>query len=435
LNQEELISTLSKALSRIAEYLPRQELVVRLYPTSHIKHGVALLYAYVMKFLIRALNWYQEGPLMHIIHSITRPVAIRYKDLLGDIEECSRQVDQWATAAAQAELRDIHISQAGLQKSTRELYALTQGNTACLADVMKILLPIAPQLTQILSNQALQSSALLDTNQRVFDLQIAQMLDFAAKSPTVEPEICLSFGIFMRNRRRLLQGVPNELWQSSKLLNWTKPGSCSIVLVKGSFASRFKARDFGVTIVEALRAASKHVLFILQDPQGDRKSQTTVTDLIKSLVFQAMRINEDFQTTKACTVTCARVRSATTESDWMDILLAVLSGLPIVYIIFDVETISHHQEALDKDFAWPVAFVSLFQNLASRGSKTAIKVLFISYGHAKYTQMPTGVRPRDVTVMIDAERHQDLRTKKQLVNRARARKDCLIPTRFLLIAK
>ena len=148
-----------------------------------------------------------------------------------------------------------------------------------------------------------------------------------------------------------------------------------------------------------------------------------------------MRINEDFQTTKACTVTCARVRSATTESDWMNILLSVLSGLPTVYVIFDVETVSHHQEALEKNFAWPIAFVSLFQKLASRGSKTAIKVLFISYGHAKYTQMPASVRQRDITVMIDAERQQDLRTKRQLVYRARERKDHLIPTKFLLNAK
>jgi hypothetical protein len=382
-----------------------------------------------MKFLIRALKWYQEGTLMHMIHSVTRPVAIRYKDLLDDIEEHSRRVDRWAAAAAQAELRDIHGSQADLQKDTQDLYALTQGNAAQLVDVMKILLPIAPRLTQILSNQALQSSALLDTNQRLFDLQIAQMLEFATKSPTIDPEANLAFGTFMRNRRRLLHNVPNEVWHSPKFQNWSECCSSSVVLVKGSFASRFIARDFGVTVVEALRASSKYVLFILQDQQRERKSQTTAVDLIKSLVFQAIRINENFRTTKACTVTCARVGSATTESDWMDILLALLSGLPVVYIVFDVESLSQHLPVRENDFSWPLAFFSLFQKLASRGCTTVVKVLLISYGNAKYIQMPADIRPQDVTVMVNATKKQDLHAKKHLAFHGRTRRAELFLTR------
>jgi hypothetical protein len=103
-----VIATLAKAMSRIADLLPRIELQSIIYPTDRMRAAVADLFAYLLQFLIRAQDWYKEGRLRHFIHSITRPVELRYNDLLQQIADSSRLVDQISNSGQQAELRDVH---------------------------------------------------------------------------------------------------------------------------------------------------------------------------------------------------------------------------------------------------------------------------------------------------------------------------------------
>jgi len=357
-----------------------------------------------MRVLIRALQWYQESPLMHALHSITRPVAIRYKDLLEEIDDCSRQVDLWAITAGQAELRDVHSSQSSILSCAHDLHTLSLRHSEQLVEITKLLLPVAPQLMDIVNTQALHSSALLDTNQRVFDLQIAQMLEHAAGGVTIDPELNLRFSLFMRNARRSQKNHPEGFWFSPKLKRWNDEKRSSVVLVRGSFATRFKAMDFSVAVVEALRSASAQVLWVLPERHSEHDTQIHAVDLIKSLALQAMRINKDFQTSKACALTCARVQGAASETDWLDILFELLSGLSNVYIVFDVESLRHDDLMTEEEFSWPLAFMSFFSKIASRGSNAVIKVLIISYGHARYTKMPNELRPQDITVIINPPR-------------------------------
>jgi hypothetical protein len=109
LNHEKTVKLLAKSLAQIAECLPHVQLASRLYPTPQMTKAVEELYSYILKFLMRAYDWYNEGKIRHIIHSITQPPELRYKDLLEDIRASSRSIDQVAVAASQAELREMHI--------------------------------------------------------------------------------------------------------------------------------------------------------------------------------------------------------------------------------------------------------------------------------------------------------------------------------------
>ena len=51
-----------------------------------MKRLVATVYANILKFLIAALEWYDEGKIAYAIHAITRPAALRYDDVLQEIE-------------------------------------------------------------------------------------------------------------------------------------------------------------------------------------------------------------------------------------------------------------------------------------------------------------------------------------------------------------
>ena len=104
-----MTKSLAKGLCLVADSLPRVEFLTLLYPTRRMKQAVANLYAYIIRFLIRAQAWYQESKLLHALHAFTRPAELRYADLIEEIEACTRTVCSLASAGAQAEQRDMHL--------------------------------------------------------------------------------------------------------------------------------------------------------------------------------------------------------------------------------------------------------------------------------------------------------------------------------------
>jgi hypothetical protein len=108
INHEKTISKLAEALSNIADNLPRVELAVNLYPTERMQTAVAELSAYILRFLVRAHDWYQEGPWKHVIHSITQPSELRYDDILELIARSSAVIQGLAMSGQQVEFRYMH---------------------------------------------------------------------------------------------------------------------------------------------------------------------------------------------------------------------------------------------------------------------------------------------------------------------------------------
>ena len=124
-----MTKSLAKGLCHVADSLPRVEFLTLLYPTRRMKQAVADLYAYILRFLIRAQGWYQESKLLHALHSFTRPAELRYADLVEEIEACTRTVDGLASTGAQAEQRDMHLKlqalidrQGAFEVLLREMY-------------------------------------------------------------------------------------------------------------------------------------------------------------------------------------------------------------------------------------------------------------------------------------------------------------------------
>ena len=70
--------------------------------------SVAHLYAHIMRFVQRAITWYSRGKLRRCWDVIARPWALRFKEERQEVERLSRQMDDLASAASKAELRDTH---------------------------------------------------------------------------------------------------------------------------------------------------------------------------------------------------------------------------------------------------------------------------------------------------------------------------------------
>ena len=109
LNHEELLTEIAKAVSKIANILPRADLCSNLYPTQRMRVAVAQLYAKVMYFVQDAVKWYKKGKLAHSLSAVFKPYSLGFKAIVEEISEASRRVDQEASAASKAEIRELHI--------------------------------------------------------------------------------------------------------------------------------------------------------------------------------------------------------------------------------------------------------------------------------------------------------------------------------------
>ncbi|RTE76948.1 hypothetical protein BHE90_008566 [Fusarium euwallaceae] len=295
-NHEATISLISKALTQIAETLPRVELATILYPTERIRKAVGNLYANLMRFFIRAHQWCCEGTWRHLLHSITRPVELRYKDLLDDIASDSRQIDQLASAGARVEIREVNLK---------------------LTDI----------LSKLDSMQALNSSSFIDTSQRLSDLQFSQIMTHVAESRLGDPLVAFrSSQSSLWRQQRNVNIIPstNKFWLSPKLETWSSAPESRVIMVKGVVDARFAMKRFSINMIQQLQSNSVPVLWALRSRERHPDiGDVSLIDVFKHLIQQALRLDASL-TDKGMSLQCRRFQIATTEQDWLQLLGSAL---------------------------------------------------------------------------------------------------------------
>ena len=117
----------SKGIAKIADVLPRTELHSILYPTPRMQEAVSLVYAKIIQFVIKSIEWYKKGKLMHSISAIIKPFSLSFKPIIEEMAELSRRVDELANAASKAEIRDLHITIHGLNQTIVQLTEMVAG--------------------------------------------------------------------------------------------------------------------------------------------------------------------------------------------------------------------------------------------------------------------------------------------------------------------
>lgn len=368
-NHAKSVAALAKGLSQIADSLPRIELATILYPTNRMKQAVAELYAHIIRFFVRAQEWYQQGKLRHAWDSFARPAELRYNDLIQQIEDCTREVDNLATAGARAEQRDIHLELRELTKKQKESETL-------LLEMRGLMI----------SNQSIHSSAYLDTNQRLADLQLNQIMDYVSSACKLDPVKCLEHCAFTSRRRlqRRSGGAAaadeNQFWLHPKFAKWKSQQGPALIVVKGDYQHRFAVRYFCASIIQILRKNNMPVIWALKTLDPKREQRLCVVDLIKDLVCQTLRLNVSLHTERSLALSCAQFRAADTPEQWFDLLGTVIAALPELYILVDIEAVDSVYASSMHGFSWISTFLAVFQNLRSRQHLTRLKVVLVSYG-------------------------------------------------------
>lgn len=372
-NQQKLISRLSSGLCQIAEVLPRAELILRLYPIPGVRHLISNMYAHILKFLVRSLHWYQESKLSHLVHAITRPVELRFDDLIEKIRLLSSNMTNLALASGHAEQRDMHTEQ---KKSFNEQKGL-QKKVDHLTKLVKEL------RETIVTDQAINASARIELRQDLSDIQVGQLLSLISNSALLDPIKSLQAALFMRNRRcqRGKNRGPSFL-NIKKLNDWNSIGRSELVILQGTRRLRFEIKDFCSGSITLLRQKKTPVIWALKAIESHETpgNMTSTIDLLKYLISQALHLNRTIHTDAAVTPRLMSYWGAQTESDWFNVLASVLQGIPLLYIIVDIELLHPSLPVITEGFSWPASFRSLFAGFIERNIRTILKVALVSYG-------------------------------------------------------
>ena len=315
-----------------------------------MKQAVSVLYALIIKFLLRALEWYEEGKIAHAIHSITKPAALRYDDLLEDIGRATRRIADLAVTSSQAEQRDMH----------HELRALT--------------LVFKQFKEDVLLDQSLKDSILLECCHALSDIQFEQAITSVSSACSVDHKSALQASLLFRDKHRFVSHKTKcpPFWLSSELHAWNVSQHSSSITLRAPFKNRFHIRDFCANVIEQLHSARIAVLWVLKPME---QTYHSVTEILKSLIHQALTLDYTSRTDSMFSFQLRRFRDAHSDTDYINLLGSCLERFKLVYIMVDTGAMEPTDVSQCKRH-----LQELSQRLSKGDSSTIVKVMALSYG-------------------------------------------------------
>ncbi|KAK1516998.1 uncharacterized protein CCOS01_12547 [Colletotrichum costaricense] len=365
LNHEELLVEISKAVSRIALVLPRTELHSVLYPTPRMQDAVSQLYAKIIEFALTAIKWYKKGKLSHSFTAIIKPFSLGFKPIVEEIAERSKHVDELASAAVKAEIRDLHVN---IHRQNKTILQLTE-----MVSFM--------QQQQSLQTQSLL--ALKEEHKQMFRAsQLEDIRTVSLLEDTAVADDSLAWCRSMRNRRR--QKAPTQLPLSElyKLKAWTSDPSSSLLLAEGQ-GVKTSSLDFAADFLDTVLEQGYPVIWTLSSivtDVDDDSLKVSVSGIIRSLISQALALNDAVVSEGINPLTPKHFKSAVSISEWFDIFQRCMSSFQRLLIVLDmnaIESALEQREAEDQVFKMSDFVEHITRVLQSEGG--TVKVIVVSW--------------------------------------------------------
>ncbi|RKK22269.1 hypothetical protein BFJ66_g1351 [Fusarium oxysporum f. sp. cepae] len=432
-NHGETLKLLSKSLYEVAQRLPRIEHLSALYPTKNMKLAMESLYSCIMEFLLIAHSWCNESKFKHIYHSFTRPHELRYSDLLQRIGTCTDNINELATVGSQTELRVMHNTQSSklneiilsLQTSEKTRQAQIDGLNCAISRleissrdhgrkldlIMQWLeasgLTINDLLTKIETFHSIQTSAQLDTNQKLSSLQLSQALATFSQS-LEDPKSLYKHHLFLRNRRASGRGAAistNEFWLSPKLARWSSCPHSSLTIIRGSFTTRWAIQDFAIDIIQAVTMMSIPALWVLGSAnKTSPNAMLSPADLVRYLTYQALQVEGTVTTEKQMSLRHSQLEEAKTSQDWLTFFKLIIQDLGgQIYIIVDLATVSSGPKGSGQ-VSLIYQLNQMLKELSNKGShkrsRTKVKIILLVYDYNWMSLIPREIYDHLVPVKI-----------------------------------
>lgn len=340
--------TIVAALCEISESLPTAQSAITLYPTPALIRNVSMLYAHIMRLLIRAWKFYHESKLMHVLHSVTRPAALRYDDLLKSIQKDAESVRRLAMMNSQEEVRSVHDDVRDLREKLETVITGQQIDSDALGCLQNRMDVLTEMLTEFRQSQAwanaAQAKSQLEMHASMSEFHSSQAMLMLHSQCSVDHKLVFQAASAEQSYYRNRPGNRDMLvWNSPKLRAWDRSKSSCIILLKSTHRERIQTRGFCVEVVQQIlkttttlqqsvpkrfKPSSRIVLWIL----GDRGRIYSLTETLKSLVYQALCLKFDSGNSSPNEVSSqvTKFRDAYFEDDYLKMLGSLLEDFNLV---------------------------------------------------------------------------------------------------------
>ena len=394
---ESTASVIATALCEIADTLPCTELASSLYPTDVMRSTTALLYSHIVRFLIRALQWYREGRFKHALHSITRPVALRYDDLIKNIRRDAQSINSQAVVNSQAEQREMHLEIKELRERTELAIIRSHNEQQTLFEKLDALTSMISQMREsIVLDQSVNASARIEFRVALSDIQLTQALDIISSQCNIDHKSNFESFVFLRNRRKLSTRTNmNFVYTSPKLKDWNESSVSLAILIQAPFRDRLGLQDFCTNVIEELLTARFAILWILRD----HEKQYSLSEVLKSLILQALSLDRSSHTDLVFSFQLRRFLGSYKTEDYLDLLEGILQHFERVYIVADAAAMS--KEVSDQ---CRVELCKLSHRLSDRNVKTVIKTIILAFGPSQGQLLQQPVE--DIVIRTSREHSQ-----------------------------
>ena len=342
-----------------------------------MRRAIGDLYVKLLRFFMRTYEWCHESSFRHFLRSLTQPPELRYQDLLKDIATSSRQISQLAESISRVELREVHYLASQADQRFRSMDAKVDNITSFVVDLRSDL------VTRLLSIESLISSSRADTNRRLDDIQLQQSLSaLSDRSNLGDPLQALRYNQWLQRTRGKgaapLMATVNTFWRSPKLKSWTSASESSVAAVTGDLRAQDAMRKFALNVIEDLQSHNVCTLWALQPPGVNAKaSGVSVVDVLKHLVTQALRLQQERVSERDMAHNYARMRSLATEKEWFQLLGSILAQVKCqVYIVIDLFTLDRRLVPRG-GVSWFAEFGEVFTQLRGTVPNLQVKVLLL----------------------------------------------------------
>jgi hypothetical protein len=217
----------------------------------------------------------------------------------------------------------------------------------------------------------------LRVNPAIRDIQFSRILQVL--KPAQCPEETLE-KVRSLAKRVQIPSIPSrdsvELVKS--LGNWVSQRESALFLVKVGARAEANAKEFAVDVVKLLQSMQCGVIWNLSWIRSPG-IVPSMTSLIKSLIFQALRYDYTLLGSHAEELSVTKFQSNHTEAEWISLLFQILSRLSKCYIVVEAEDIFQAYQSVPE---WTDDFFGLFQRLVdeAESSGNRLKILILGYG-------------------------------------------------------
>jgi hypothetical protein len=397
-----------------------------------MKDTIVTLNCYVITFLCRALDWYKSSSLLRTFQSITRPAALRYDDLIQDINKTLARVTDLSLAGGQAEQRDMHNEmrqeyhvqqdfrmtvQSRLDEMEHQLNTLIQqkysaGDFRAICQQMEDLAALVKLIgtKQTSFEQTLLQSLVLmkqdiqatqaDIRIQVSEVQHIQALSLIFARCAIDHHVAYERAFVQRRARRVSSGKCTPFWNSQQFQTWGRVDTCHIITLSSTLHNRLNVRDFYVGIIEQLIKAHVPVFWMIQqkDHRNQENERHDICEVLRSLVAQALKAALK-HTDVGLSSQIRDFDAAVSIGDYTSPLVHGLSHFKLAYFLVDANAIS--PESIEDCHQILLKIPDL---LRKQNKDSVIQIMLLNHRHSRSASGPAGRQSAVVRIAQTSKR-------------------------------